>query len=510
MVGYRPQSNHSIYSGSIVGSSSRCVGSNNAIHRRLVDLPGVGFHGREWFEVFRSQTAQDLPGLFRTDFWGDVLQVSHSEPAVLHASVALGALYQKSVMDDMSIPTQDMTNRLLQFSIKQYNKAVNLLNERVTATQDRTSCEILLMTCILFFCLELLRGHYGTAMLHLHNGRNILYDFLSQGRHVAPGNILILPSTSQSIECGLVEVFARLDIQSTSFGSEAPQYHLLTEKSAPSAEIRIPEFFASFLEARQNLDMLMNAILRFLGGTPDPTYHNSANLGAVTQRDRLLHRLQEWLQAFEKFWQNLPPSTNPSDAQRTALLRLHHRLVHVKLSVCLSCGVETSYDHFTADFEAIISSAADLLGVGNATTTGPAPPPRLPKFSLDIGLIQPLYFTAIKCRVPHLRRRALSALSSTPHREGMWDAALLATVAARIIQLEETGFEEGGRGGAESRIVLPESCRFFEVRVYILGDGSEGAVLHCKRRDQDMSGGWLVREEHCAFDDGALVKEMLG
>jgi hypothetical protein len=59
----------------------------------------------------------------------------------------------------------------------------------------------------------------------------------------------------------------------------------------------------------------------------------------------------------------------------------------------------------------------------------------------------------------------------------MWDAALLATIAARIIQLKEV--TASTLAGGYQTGLLPESARFWEVRI-LLGEGDAGAALYCK------------------------------
>lgn len=471
---------------------------------------------RRNFDFFRLQTAQDFPGLFPCDFWTSaVLQVSHSEPAVLHASIALSALHQKSVIGGMSAPMQDMTDKVVQFSLFQFNKAISLLHKRLQDTPDRETGRVLLLCCILFISIEILRGHYGTAMLHLYNGRNILYNHLAHSRYVGREDTLVLSSTSQSVEDELVEIFARLDIQSTNFGLNAPRFRLITENLSTSKEAQIPHSFSGLREARQHFDMIANAIHRFLTMSADPEFHNPANPSAVAQQTDLLTKLQGWSQAFEKLLPRLStgPAQHPDsnatlrETKTALLLRLHHTFLRVKLSVGLACGVETTYDKFIADFNVIVSLAEDLIGIGRQTGSGSPPLPLpLPTFFLDVGLIQPVYFTAIKCRNPKLRRRALAVLSSHPHREGMWDATLLATIAARIIQLEEVAAST--LAGGQQTGLLPESARFWEVRILLLGEGDAGAALYCKQRHSDFLGDAIVRKEYCAFDGGALVREL--
>ena len=189
-------------SGEAEGEGSVCHDATIITPRlSLLDLPGISSYERRNFELFRLQTAQDLSGLFQSDFWTSVVpQVSHSEPAVLHASVALGALHQKSVMSGMSVPMQDMKDKVVQFSLSQFNQSINLLKVRAEHAQDRESGQALLICCILFISIEILLGHYGTAMLHLHNGCNILYNSLANRPCVGPDDTLTLSSTSRGVE----------------------------------------------------------------------------------------------------------------------------------------------------------------------------------------------------------------------------------------------------------------------------------------------------------------------
>jgi hypothetical protein len=60
-------------------------------------------------------------------------------------------------------------------------------------------------------------------------------------------------------------------------------------------------------------------------------------------------------------------------------------------------------------------------------------------FSIDLGIIAPLYILVSRCRDPAIRRRGLQLLASCNRREGIWDSTLTARVAERIIAIEEEG-----------------------------------------------------------------------
>ena len=63
-------------------------------------------------------------------------------------------------------------------------------------------------------------------------------------------------------------------------------------------------------------------------------------------------------------------------------------------------------------------------------------------FSFTLQNFTTLYLTAIKCRNPNLRRRALSLLKTSPKREGFWDSSLVIKMVERVIEVEEEGLED--------------------------------------------------------------------
>jgi len=56
-----------------------------------------------------------------------------------------------------------------------------------------------------------------------------------------------------------------------------------------------------------------------------------------------------------------------------------------------------------------------------------------------VGAVPVFFFTATKCRVPSLRRKALQLMSLAPRKECMWGATSAAELAARLVAIEEEG-----------------------------------------------------------------------
>lgn len=153
-------------------------------------------------EFFHVRTAPGLSSYFDADFWTRlVFQISSAEPSIRHAMVAVGALHlqrekgtvtlsmdEKALQHDplaTSMPVRKLTQvHENPFALVQYNKAIAHLAKRL---QDPTAAtEITLLACILFVCIEFLRGEAELAINHFKGGMSIAIQSLNlQSRKLA-------------------------------------------------------------------------------------------------------------------------------------------------------------------------------------------------------------------------------------------------------------------------------------------------------------------------------------
>ena len=70
------------------------------------------------------------------------------------------------------------------------------------------------MCCVLFICLEFLRGNIDTAISHVHSGLEIMAAWRARNRRFVDDEALSMTSEPQSIPDNLVQMFSRLTIQS--------------------------------------------------------------------------------------------------------------------------------------------------------------------------------------------------------------------------------------------------------------------------------------------------------
>ncbi|RSM07216.1 hypothetical protein CEP52_005315 [Fusarium oligoseptatum] len=93
---------------------------------------------------------------------------------------------------------------------------------------------------------------------------------------------------------------------------------------------------------------------------------------------------------------------------------------------------EMAFDDYAPEFQEIITSV-EILSLNAADGGGPPLniPDALPLFTPEMGIIHPLYFTALKYRDPFWRRRAVALLRRSG-REGPWVGEIEAALASAI------------------------------------------------------------------------------
>lgn len=127
--------------------------------------PRVGLRDDEaelrFWDHYRTVTAPALSGSFDADFWSRFLvRVSHEEPSVRHAIIALSFLHQKfegskgCITNTRRAPLTDPANG---FALRQYNKAIGSLRNRMHGEPEQAQ-KATILTCIVFIIIEFIQG----------------------------------------------------------------------------------------------------------------------------------------------------------------------------------------------------------------------------------------------------------------------------------------------------------------------------------------------------------------
>ena len=142
------------------------------------------------------------------------------------------------------------------FALQQYSKAISCLNKRLS--EGPQSEEIILMCCVLFICLEFLRGNIDTAISHLHSGIEIMAAWKARNHRLLHDGALTITSEPHSIPDNLERIFSRLRIQSMLCGRPPTGTSNISEVGLLTLT---PATFPSLQAARTSLDFLVKISL---------------------------------------------------------------------------------------------------------------------------------------------------------------------------------------------------------------------------------------------------------
>ncbi|KIN03031.1 hypothetical protein OIDMADRAFT_144129 [Oidiodendron maius Zn] len=396
---------------------------------------------RFYFYYFHQSTCIKLSSLLPSTFWNHyVLPMSANSPAVQYAILALAAQHKVyTEFGPIQFPVPESPEM---YPLSSYGKAIRSLNRRIDGeSNDALMIQESLVACLLFICLNILQGNDIGAMTHLSSG-------LKLNRHLSKS----LPDVNSGSDSGaepihqLIETFRRLDLQAALYlGS-----HQITSASTqcdshPNSVVlkKSKPIFQSVEEARRALTDIILSASYFIRSTAEPLKYvefedpestTARQRHALNLRDTYIQQLHEWQRSLEIYSSSLSAELRNDENLQCSKCSVLYAQTVIALSVCLSPN-ETEYDTCVILFLSILENAEVILSpTEGPNSQGAGLQNNL--FDLEASVIQPLYFTALKCRVPNMRYRAI-ALMYQAGKEGVWDGALMARIARHVAELEE-------------------------------------------------------------------------
>jgi Fungal specific transcription factor domain len=259
--------------------------------------------------------------MLNKDFWNSyVLPMSISSKPIQHAIIALASQHMMFT-EENSLPHNPLTSikSYKTFLLHNYGLAVENLNSRLLeGGGDRQTVEEILVTCLLFICIDILQANDAGAMSHLVEGLQIFNIYLlSIQEHIEED-----PNHPTSIKI-LEKCFRRLDFQAALY---VGSYQMVACYSRDQARLERSwisgkshqDGFKSLMKARNALDHEIQSAFRFLRvevellkyqdrdeiATEDQNKNpfNRVLCGEGNEvyfrRDKFIERLDDWTKAF--------------------------------------------------------------------------------------------------------------------------------------------------------------------------------------------------------------------
>ena len=397
-----------------------------------------------YFYYFRQRTCVHLSSLLPVTFWNHfVLPMSANSLPVQYAILALAA--QHKAYTELGQRQTIVTESQEIYPLSNYGKAIRWLHCLIASESSSTRMvQETLVACLLFICLNILQGNDFGAMTHLNSGLHIIAHLAKSLRGVYCDSDSCDAPISQ-----LIETFQRLDLQAALYLGSHQIRSVATEFGCrPNCPILkdYTRIFQSLEEARKALTEIVLSASHFMRSTAEPLKYlefealdgrQKRQRHALHLRHTYIQNLHEWLRSFETYMSGLPLGRQKIEKSQGSKCSISYAQTKIALSVCLTPD-ETEYDGYLPLFLNILRDAEDILfstKLSHSQATG-LQHKLSPLFDLEVSVIQPLYFTALKCRVSAVRYRAIALMYQTG-KEGVWDGALMARIAEHAAKLEE-------------------------------------------------------------------------
>ncbi|TDZ17354.1 putative transcriptional regulatory protein [Colletotrichum orbiculare MAFF 240422] len=340
---------------------------------------------------FRTVVAPVLAGPLDDSFWTQLVnQVSHQEKAAKHAVLTISSLYEKFKEN----PMDRLAGERNLFAVTNYNQAIRYL--RTTDNQ-----ETVLLVCILFVCIDMLRGECKGAIDHCRHGINILNS---------------VDHKSAFIRDHLEPAFCRLGVFPFFFGVRPESFPVIeTEAVVPKAPFR------TVAELQAGLNPLLVQTIRFVRSADAYRLADDRmpKPGAATMQKRM--DIDAALDAWEVGFRRWKDKRHAKKASRPDIvehiLEMKWLVGKIWIDTCMSRG-ETIFDLHMGKFQRIINIARDAERIVRI----PRQNKRRAKFTFEMGFSPLLGFVVVKCRSLSLRVAARELMKTLAHeREHLWD-----------------------------------------------------------------------------------------
>lgn len=441
--------------------------------------PSEEIQERRSFDFFRNETVPSIAGFFGTPTWNLVLQACNREPAVSQALVALGALHERC---STSLQSKDNDVRPIEtgFPIRQYAKAIGELRRYMSANNG-LNLGIILICALIHISIEVIQNNYLNALVHLENSLHLLQS----SKQILPTSPDKVPIFDQSdVELDLSRAFMRMDLQASTYQGLRPP-----AMAENQTQRTIPGRFSSLDSAKDVLDQLIGQLYSFIRSTAeDYRYRRQEDLplDAVAEAERIKKEFIIWGERFSKYLYRPTSKFTLQEQTIIDVLLINHRINFIDASTCI-LPEAVMFDQFDSEFDELVTLAANVLRARKHHT------PNVIEFSLDIGVIHPLYWTVVKCREPWIRQRAMTLLRSITFQEGVWNAAAQAGIAQVAIDREKFYNKPGS---AEER--PREFARVHSVGA-VIDPVKRTAEVHLSQKLNGLDGPWHDQVEWCSW-----------
>ena len=426
------------------------------------------YRERRSFAFFCCQTGQQLSNALGAEKTHQlILQASHCDEGIRSAVIALGSIGERFMINNLLTLDNEQANACHHFAHLQYYKALKRLRERIS-DKPEGSANMAIISCFLFTVFEFLQGNDTASLIHLRSG----LDILRHGQKTLAAGVWTALSEQDPLMQEILKIFSIMDMQATVWlGLKIFQAPIMIPPEGFGHDPASVDHFSTLDEASESLEHRIFSTYHFRrlfavhhSGEP----RDQAASAVYAEKGILVSQLQQWSVSFEALIQRLWGELSAEMSQRIIVLKINYETDMLILTACLHASDQKFYADHELEFRKIVALAKAVVrptqDLEHIVAANNSKNP-LTIFSFYIGVIQPLYFTAINCQNLDVCREAIAMLSSSPWREGAWDSATMGRIAARRVQ-------KAGKGCVISGFPMKDRQALSNMQEHVLASGS--------------------------------------
>ncbi|KAL4743946.1 hypothetical protein BDV11DRAFT_176535 [Aspergillus similis] len=398
---------------------------------------------RRAFAYYFHHAAHYLAGGLDQSFWTvTVPRICRVETAVWDAVNAISTLFE---FPDMCLDFVFLRHEKTQSSLNDrqiealgwYSRSLSKIQSGIE--RRNLSVQVALVSCVLFICIEMVQGRVEEAIGLYGQGVQLIHDVRTKARY-AP----TIASDVDFLESAIVPLFVRLGTAALGI-SGVPVCDLLN-----GLDTQHEYLFRSLEDARDALiplaaevqvfrrDAGRNPFIPGPGGEPAiPSSSETEAAVARAKRDGLQARLDAWFWAY-RVLTTLPQFTRTHQPAAKSKISTSIRAILLTFHAALSTILATSLSQTACVYDSHVHSYRTIIEQATiALESLRKPDGTQPVFTFELGVGSPLFWTALTCREPVIRREALKLLKIAPPMQGFSKAQVGLALAGRIAELEE-------------------------------------------------------------------------
>ncbi|CAG8008182.1 unnamed protein product [Penicillium nalgiovense] len=184
--------------------------------------------------------------------------------------------------------------------------------------------------------------------------------------------------------------------------------------------------FNNMKEARDAFEPILSAGHGFIApcmGMADEEIAQNYDM-ILPRQFQVWSRFSEFVRVYKIFYRESYARLTHKEQRSADIIYLQCLSLSISIRTCVLGENNGALAYYTSDLEAVVCLAEAILKKF----------PTRPTFTMDIGVIAPLYHASIACIDYRVRWRAIRLLHSWPHREGPFDSNWVALLAEELLK----------------------------------------------------------------------------